>query len=70
MEKLVEICNFYRRTNFIEAWVKAGASQNLAEHLFEKFFGYDRGLDITGFYAHLDNENKKRFIGFVKLYKK
>ena len=69
MEKLVKICYWWTKTKFIDAWVKAGASQELAEHLFEKFVQYDNGLNITGFWASLENENRKRFISFVKLYK-
>ncbi len=69
MEKLANICYWYEEKNFIEAWMKAGASRSLAEHLFAKFIQHDNGLDIAGFYYGLDNENRKRFLKFIKLYK-
>ena len=68
MDRLVNLCYWYNKERFIDAWTTAGADKNLAEHLFKKFVQHDNGLDITGFYANLDNTNKRRFLFFLKVY--
>jgi hypothetical protein len=68
MDKMVNLCYWYNRNRFIDAWMSTGADKNLAEHLFEKFIQHSNGLDIAGFYASLDKENRRRFLIFLKIY--
>ena len=68
LDSLVQFCYWYEKDEFINLWMRAGADRSLAEHLFTKFIQHNNGLDITGFYANLDNTNKERFVAILRLY--
>jgi len=59
IEKLLKFRSYADKPEFVRLFTAAGGSQDLANHLWRKYYDYD--YDIVKWYSELDPENRTRF---------